>query len=117
MILNQDLALSPKVKSAVINSKAEFFISVVSFWEMAIKISIGKLQLKTTLQEIIQSSIALGGVTILPIFVEHVVGLDSLPFHHRDPFDRLFLTQAKYEGMAIVSGDSAFDRYGVERIW
>ncbi len=117
LLLEQDPELSPKANKAVENPKAEIFISIVSFWEMAVKINIGKLQLKASLQEIIQSSITSGGLSVLPVLIEHIIGLGSLPLHHRDPFDRLLLSQAKHEGMALISGDRAFDRYGVERIW
>ena len=117
MVLGQDSRLGPKAKQTLTNQKAEVFISIASFWEMAIKVSINKLQLQEPLQKIIQASITIGGLNVLPIQVEHIYGLETLPFHHRDPFDRLLISQAKYEGMSILSGDRAFDRYGVERVW
>lgn len=117
MFLNQEQGFSSTAKQVLFNPKEEVIISVASFWEMAIKVNIGKLQLNTTLQEIIKSSVSVGGMRILPINVEHILGLETLPFHHRDPFDRLLVLQAKFEGLAIISGDRIFDQYGVDRIW
>lgn len=91
-------------------------LSLVSVWELAIKVSIGKLKIKGRLRDLVDSAPALG-IQLLQIGVDHVLAVEKMPFHHRDPFDRLILAQARSEKMAILSGDAAFDAYGVHRVW
>ena len=92
------------------------FLSLVSVWEMAIKVSLGKLDVRGRLRDLVESIDRLG-VSSLPIQRDHVLGVEKLPFHHRDPFDRLLVSQAKAERMPIVSNDAIFDSYGLTRIW
>ena len=92
-------------------------VSIASFWEIGIKVSIGKLTLRRPLDELIGTLRATGAVAILPIADAHVVKVSKLPLHHRDPFDRLLVAQALVDGFTIVGDDAAFDEYGVERVW
>ncbi len=57
------------------------------------------------------------GINLMPISIEHAAKVATLPFHHRDPFDRLLITQSLTEGFPVVSADAAFDAYGVARLW
>ena len=87
-------------------------VSAVSLWEMTIKISIGKLELMDDLATI-ESTLLRQGILILPIQTAHLQHLLGLPFHHRDPFDRLIIAQALAEKMTLVSDDAAFAMYPV----
>ena len=87
-------------------------VSAVSLWEMAIKVSIGKLELMDDLATI-ESTLLRQGIQILPIQTAHLQCLLGLPFHHRDPFDRLIIAQALAEEMTLVSDDNAFSAYPV----
>jgi len=84
---------------------------------MAIKVSLGKLQLAAGVDRFVQQQLVLNGFTLLPVALEHVSAIAGLPFHHRDPFDRLLAAQASIEELDIVSFDEAFTKYGVKRIW
>jgi PIN domain nuclease of toxin-antitoxin system len=84
---------------------------------MQIKLSLGKLKLPVPLPQAIQRGVADMGLEILPLHAEHIYKLSDLPFHHRDPFDRLLIAQALYEQMPILTNDDAFDAYGITRIW
>ena len=87
-------------------------VSAVSLWEMTIKIAIGKLELMDDLATI-ENTLLRQGILILPIQTVHLQRLLSLPFHHRDPFDRIIIAQALAEEMTLVSDDTAFSTYPV----
>ena len=93
------------------------FLSVASLWEMAIKLSLGKLCLAQPFDLLIPQQMRLNGIEPLGIEMDHVATVAKLPFHHRDPFDRLLVAQAMVEQIPIVSADTAFDAYGVKRLW
>ena len=92
-------------------------LSMASVWEMAIKWSIGKLSLGQPFEAFIPEQMRLNGIELLPIEMVNVVAVAKLSFHHRDPFDRLLIAQAMAERIPIVSGDSAFDPYGIKLLW
>lgn len=93
------------------------FVSPASYWEIAIKISRGKFILERPYEAFWKDGLALLGATILPIELRHTSQLLSLPFHHKDPFDRLLIAQALAEGLPLVSADPVVEAYGVQRIW
>ncbi len=95
----------------------DLFFSLVSVWEMQIKIQLGKLQLQNPLPEILMTQQSVNGLQMLPIHLEHVWALEGIPNYHRDPFDRLLIAQAIAAQLPIVSADSMFDRYPVQRLW
>ncbi len=99
------------------NPANELLISAVTIWEVAIKVAVGKLPLSLPYRQWMDRAIADQGLTILAITLAHAERQISLPFHHRDPFDRLLASQPLVEGIALVSGDAIFDAYGVNRIW
>jgi PIN domain nuclease of toxin-antitoxin system len=84
---------------------------------MQIKLSLGKLALKTALSELVEDEIGRNGLSLLPIDLSHIYALDNLPMHHRDPFDRLLVAQAVAEGVEVISIDEKFDAYGIQRLW
>jgi PIN domain nuclease of toxin-antitoxin system len=84
---------------------------------MAIKLSLRKLKLDQPFEHLIPQQIAQNGFGLLQIDVAHIAGLISIPFHHRDPFDRLLIAQAQSEHLPVVSHDVVFDAYGITRLW
>lgn len=84
---------------------------------MAIKVSVAKLSLEGSFGSFITSNLEMNGVELLPIETDHVARLVDMPFHHRDPFDRLLVAQCLTLDMTIVSADTNLDRYGVRRVW
>ncbi|MPY90560.1 MAG: PIN domain-containing protein [Luteitalea sp.] len=112
-----DKRLSRRAHAAIADRTNECLVSLVSCWEMAIKVSLGKLSLGSTVNQFVPSQMATNGFTLLPIKFSHTARVASLAFHHRDPFDRVLVAQALLERLAIVSVDPAFRRYGVKRVW
>jgi PIN domain nuclease of toxin-antitoxin system len=108
--------LSPKAAAACKDAGNDLLLSVVSVWEMQIKIQLGKLNLKLPLPDIIAAQQA-NGLQMLAVELEHVLALDALPVHHRDPFDRLLIAQANAEGAFLVSNDNVFSAYQVNLLW
>jgi PIN domain nuclease of toxin-antitoxin system len=107
-----------KTAAAAIGSDAsDCLVSHVTAWEIAIKLSIGKLRLGPTLEEFYLRHTTANRFQQLPIALGHIARLTGLHARRSDPFDRLLAAQALEERLAIVSGDAVFDAYGVERIW
>ncbi|MCL4462044.1 MAG: type II toxin-antitoxin system VapC family toxin [Nitrospirae bacterium] len=90
---------------------------MASVWEMAIKIRLGKLRLSTPLERFIPDHLSANRFSRLEIDFRHLPPLTRLPFHHRDPFDRLLVAQCLEEKMPILSSDPIFQQYGVQTIW
>jgi len=112
-----DPALSNKAKKIFLDNKNDFFLSLASIWEMAIKSSLSKLKLKQSLDKFILNQLQENFIDQLTISFRHVIRVKKLPFHHRDPFDRLLAAQALEENLPIISCDTAFDSYNVKRFW
>jgi len=112
-----DDQLSIKAKKMVLDCNNELFLSVASIWEMSIKASVGKLILQQPLEQIINEQIQINGLRIINIESAHALGVASLPWHHRDSFDRLLIAQSKIEKLPILGCDTAMDAYGISRIW
>ena len=93
------------------------FVSFVSFWEIAIKVSLNKLRLPGVPDRWLADQMQLNGFEQLEISFRQIMRCASLPRHHGDPFDRLLITQAQEEKLSVVSCDPAFDAYGIKRIW
>jgi PIN domain nuclease of toxin-antitoxin system len=110
-------ALGRRARAAVANPDNEVFLSMASCWELAIKLSLGKLRLTQRLDRFIPEQVTVNSFSLLPIELRHVVGVADLAFHHRDPFDRLLAAQALQDQLAIVSSDRIFRKYGVTVIW
>jgi PIN domain nuclease of toxin-antitoxin system len=92
-----------------VTAAEELLVSVVSFVEIGVKAATGKLKMPAGLREHVAES----GARILGLTPEHGLGIATLPLHHRDPFDRLLISQACHEGLTIVTGDSHFAAYDV----
>ena len=109
--------LSVNARALIQDTSNERFLSVASLWEIAIKTSLGRLSLSAPFDQLIPAHLELNGVELLNIQVDHLSTLATLPFHHRDPFDRLVIAQAIVEKLAVIGLDDAFDLYGVTRHW
>ncbi|MDJ1174731.1 type II toxin-antitoxin system VapC family toxin [Roseofilum capinflatum] len=99
------------------NSNNTLSFSLVSIWEMQIKIQLNKLRINLPLSEVIDRQQQVNGLQILPIELTHIFALEQLPNPHRDPFDRLLIAQALVTQIPILSVDIIFDRYPVQRLW
>jgi PIN domain nuclease of toxin-antitoxin system len=109
--------LSPGARTGCENPANELFLSVASVWEMQLKIMLGKLTLRKPLRSLIEDWILQNTIMILPVHLEHVLRLDALSSHHKDPFDRLLIAQAMTEGLTIVTHDRTFALYDIPVIW
>lgn len=112
-----DPQLSPLARTLITDSANIKYVSVASLWEIAIKVSLGKLVLSMSLPDLFAVGLEGNGLLVLPIEKGHILNVGMLPFHHRDPFDRLLAAQCLEEQMSLVSRDVAFDIYGVTRLW
>jgi len=102
--------LSTASRLAIADTANDRWVSIASLWEIAIKLSIGKLSLPN---DNLAAAIDHLAVTVLPISMVHVCRAQALPFHHRDPFDRMMIAQAIEEGLTIITRDRHFPAYGV----
>ena len=109
--------LSPKARAAMEDDANERFVSHASAWEVAIKVSIGKLKLETDYRMIFPGVLEANGFVFLPPTVEHYKAVITLPRHHGDPFDRLIIAQAQVEGLTILTSDEDFPAYEVPLLW
>ena len=109
-------SLSAYARSLIEDTANEKFVGIVSIWETAIKVSIGKISLSAPFDILFPHQLQINGFELLPVKVEHTSIVTTLPFHHRDPFDRLLVAQALEEKMTLLSVDEIFDDYGVTRL-
>ena len=112
-----DVQLSSHARQLIDDEENELFISVASLWEMAIKFSLDKLDLGQPFNTLFPSQLDNNSIEILGITVEHLEVVCNLPFHHRDPFDRLIIAQSHTEQMPVISRDTMFSSYGIKREW
>ena len=109
--------LSVKVASEILNPANQLFLSVASVWELQIKIKLGKFSFSDTLENVIVEERRVNNLQILSVQLSHVLYLENLPLHHKDPFDRLLISQAIVENMTLVSADANFARYQMNLLW
>lgn len=115
--INGDSQLSVKARELIEDLSDPAVLSVASLWEIAIKVSSGKLSLVEPFDILIPQQMLLNRIRALDISLPHLTEVVQLPFHHRDPFDRLLIAQAIVEKIPIVSRDTAFDAYGIRWLW
>lgn len=114
----QDSPEMPEALKAQIESaNCTTFVSIASIWEIAIKVSLGKLQLSAPIDTFVPALFQRNGFRLLPIQIEHTLKVATLPYHHKDPFDRILIAQSLVEATQIASADVLFDSYGVDRHW
>ncbi len=112
-----DPHLSARAKALIEDADNRKLVSIATCWEIAIKVGLGKLDLGESSQSFLPREIARNNFELLPISLSHVTMVEGLVAHHRDPFDRLLVAQALTEGLPLVSADSIFDQYGIDRLW
>lgn len=101
----------------LLESDVDLLLSTASLWEIAIKVNLKKLSLPDDYERFIPQQIALNDIEVLPIAIDHLNVVAKLPLHHRDPFDQMLIAQAMQEEIQVVSADTKFDAYSVERKW
>jgi PIN domain nuclease of toxin-antitoxin system len=109
--------LSSDARSLIEDTANDKFVSIVSLWEIALKFSLGKLNLTDDFDVLFPNQLRINGFEELAIETKHFYEIVKMPFHHRDPFDRLIIAQAISEKMSVISIDTAFDDYSVSRFW
>ena len=112
-----DQRLSDRARLAIAAADTDVLISPATLWEMAIKVRLGKYTLPGPFGPFMDTQLTSNRIRLLPIEVRHTAILASMPFHHRDPFDRLIVAQALAESIGVVSVDAMLDAYGVSRLW
>lgn len=112
-----DPRLSVTAKTTFTNVANEIYLSLASAWEMAIKSSLQKLRLPLPIKDYIATRSQTHQVKLLHISLDHLAVVETLPLHHRDPFDRLIIAQGIVETLPILSDDHLFDSYSIQRIW
>jgi PIN domain nuclease of toxin-antitoxin system len=112
-----DARLSSRARRRIEDPAHDKFLSVASIWEAAIKASLGKLTLSISLEAVVEEGATNNGIALVDVRREHAAAVEHLPFHHRDPFDRLLVCQAMVERMQIVSADASLDAYPIRRVW
>lgn len=115
--LGGDRRLSATARQAIEDLNNERLFSVAGMWEIAIKVSLGKLQLHVPFVALFPAQLQANAIELLPIRSTHAAEVLVLPFHHRDPFDRMLVAQARVEVATVVSSDPGLDPYGIPRIW
>ncbi len=112
-----DPQLSAAAQTLIQDASNEVLISPASYWEIAIKVSLRKWQLNRPYEQFIDIGLNQYGFQVLPILPTHTARLIGLPFHHKDPFDRLQVAQVLVENIPLISNDSNLDAYGITRLW
>lgn len=115
-ILN-DAKLSLPALDAIREPQNQVLLSPASYWELAIKVGLGKYQIPDSLESFVESQLQKNQIDIVHIVPKHAGIVAELPNHHRDPFDRMLAAQAMAETLKVVSADAVFDAYGVVRLW
>jgi len=112
-----DSRLNEPARRRIESLENERLLSVASLWEIAIKVSLGRLEITSPLPDLVSRHVEGNAIQLLPLQVSHLDLVSRLPFVHKDPFDRLIAAQSLAEGIPLLSRDSVFDDYGVSRLW
>ena len=112
-----DSRLSKRAREEFESPSNKLYLSVVSLWEIAIKVALGKLPLPSDTEAFLKKHLAMNSIEVLPVLAAHAFRILTLDAHHRDPFDRMLVAQSMVEGWPVVTGDEAIRRYGIEIIW
>ena len=114
--LNGDKSLSPKVRKAIESDNATNFVSIASLWEIAIKLSLDRISIKVPFENL-GIELEKNNFQLLPITLADTVILSTLPFNHRDPFDRLIISQSISNDFTLISKDKEFSSYEIKLLW
>ena len=116
-LITGDDRLSENARQIFLNQENRLFFSAASLWEICIKKCLGKIALKNGWFHTIQNEMETNTIQWLPIEMAHCIEVAEMPFHHRDPFDRMLIAQALVEDMQLLSRDRRLSDYAIERIW
>ncbi len=114
---NAPTRLSQQVRNAIEEFDNILLLSMVSVWEIQIKVQLGRLDIPNGVANLIQRQRESNGIELLPITISHILALNELPFHHGDPFDRLLISQARVEDLIMVTKDDNISKYPVDLLW
>ncbi len=109
--------MSDHARDTIADESNQIVFSVVSGWEIAIKFGIGKLELPEAPERLVPEQLSLNSLEVLPMYLNHALGVQKLPDHHRDPFDRLLVSQSIQEDIPIISSDPHIALYPVDIVW
>jgi PIN domain nuclease of toxin-antitoxin system len=112
-----DSRLITEVREIIADGGNDLFLSVASCWEIAIKAQLGRIDLPEKPDKFIAEQLSLNAIMSLPIHANHALNVLNLPFIHRDPFDRIIISQAKTENLPVVTSDPVFKQYGIQTLW
>ena len=115
--IEDDSRLSSNASSLILEPANKRFLSVASLWEMAIKTGLGRLALSLSFPDLVEQHVRGNGMELLPILPAHLEAFAKLPFHHKDPFDRLIIAQAMSEDLPVITRDAAFSSYDITVLW
>ncbi len=115
--ISDDQRLSEKARAIIADGNNELFFSAASGWEISIKTGLGRLEIPDNLERFIADQLSRNAIAALPIYLSHTLHTRTLPDHHRDPFDRILISQAILEKMPLLSADPQIARYSVEVVW
>ena len=115
--ISGDPRLSEKAEQLFVTGRNELYFSVASVWEVLTKVQIGKLPLPSPVGRYLSDQLARNSVYVLPVQLEHVLRLETLPLHHRDPFDRILVAQSLHEDLPILTADPLLKKYSATLIW
>ncbi len=109
--------LSVRAHDALANPENDLYLSIISVWEIQIKLQSKKLKISDRIDKIIDEQKRVNNLTLLPVELIHAVNIINLPSVHKDPFDRMLISQAVVEDMTVVTADPKFSEYGVKVLW
>lgn len=112
-----DDQLSQRVREAIDDKSNRLYVSLASVWEIQIKVQLGKLRLNSSLENAVSMQQQTNGIELLPIELNHILALNNLPTHHRDPFDRMLIAQAQAAGLTLVTRDPKIRMCNVTTLW
>ena len=115
--VTSDSRLSSRAQHLFISGRNELYFSVATIWEILTKVQIGKLDLPTPVGPYLINQLARNNVFVLTLSLDHVLRLESLPLHHRDPFDRILVAQSLEENLPILTADPLLSKYSAQLIW
>lgn len=114
---SNDALLSKAARETIENPNNECYVSIASYWEMSIKINLGKLDIHGLSLEEFIAEVAAANFKVLYLQESYILQNEKLSLHHQDPFDRIIISQAIIENMPIITSDEMFNLYPIQRIW
>lgn len=115
--IQDDPALSEAALRMIEDADYQILLSIVSVWELGIKVSLRKINLPAPYDHFIDRQLLENDIQVLPLSIAEIGYLSTLPFHHRDPFDRALVAQSMVNSIPLISADQTLDRYGPTRLW